>query len=233
MTEKQASADVREGIRSGIVATIRQDVEQRGGRTARRLLAAGLIGVVGALGVTLLVSSHPYGHHPPWHVVVFSTVWAGLLVVSSAVALLDVRTPGLPLARSASIGILGVGLAGICGAVCPDQHFLHWWSATGVGDSIAEHAGLGVSSICFGLVTTLVIGLLSAFLVLCDGRQAVAPFLPTAVLVVLLTPGVALQSVGTSVGVFAGWLAGTAAGAYVGVAAGAWLGERLPLRRRS
>lgn len=233
MTEEQTPADIREGVRSGILATIEQDVERRGGQTARRLLAAGLVGVAGALGVTLLVSSHPYGHHPPWHVVVFSTVWAGLLVVSSAVALLDVRTPRLPLARSASIGILGLGLAGICGAVCPDPHFLHWWSATRVGMPVAEHAGLAVSSICFGLVTTLVIGLVSAFLVLCDGRPAVAPLLSTAVLVVLLTPGVALQSVGTSVGVFAGWWAGTAAGAYAGVAAGAWLGGRLPLRRRS
>jgi hypothetical protein len=33
-------------------------------------------------------------------------------------------------------------------------------------------------------------------------------------------PGIALQSFGTSWGVFGGWLLGSAAGAYAGVAAG-------------
>ena len=46
------------------------------------------------------------------------------------------------------------------------------------------------------------------------------PLLPAAVLLVLLLPGVALQSVDTSFGVFVGWLGGTAFGAYLGVAGG-------------
>lgn len=219
MGEERTPPKVREEVRSGILASIKRDVELRGGHTARLLLAAGVVGVIGAIGATLLVSGHPYGHHPPWHVTVFTTVWAGLLFVSFAIALLQVRTPSLPLARSAAVGILGLGLAGICGALCPDQHFLRWWSATSVGQPLTETAGLALSALCFGFVTTLVFGAAAAFAVLRDPARPIRPLLPAAVLAVLLAPGVALQSVGTSTGVFTSWLLGTGAGAYLGVAA--------------
>lgn len=218
MGEERTPPEVREGVRTGILASIRQDVEQRGSRTARFLLAAGAVGVIGAIGATLLLSGHPYHHHPPWHVTVFTTVWAGLLFVSFAIALLQVRTPSLPLARSATVGILGLGLAGICGALCPDQHFLHWWSASTVGQPVTETTGLALSALCFGLVTTMVFGAAAAFAVLRARARPVGALLPAAVLAVLLAPGVALQSVGTSAGVFIGWLLGTGAGAYLGVA---------------
>jgi len=220
MENERTPPDVREGVRSGILASIKHDVELRGGRTARLLLAAGVIGVAGAVGMTLLISGHPFGHHPPWHVAVFSAIWAGLLVVSFAIAFLQIRTPTLPLARAASVGILGLGLAGLCGAVCPDQHFLQWWSSTGIGAPLTQTGGLSVSALCFGLVATLFVGMVAAFLVLGDAPRPVKPLLPAAVLLTLLVPGVALQSVDTSFGVFAGWLAGTAAGAYLGVLGG-------------
>ena len=222
MGEKHTPLEVREGVRSGILASIKRDVELRGGRTAQRLLVAGVVGVIGAIGATLLLSGHPYGHHPPWHVTVFSTVWAGLLFVSFAIALLQVRTPSLPLARSATVGILGLGLAGLCGALCSDQHFLRWWSATDVGQPVTETAGLALSALCFGVVTTFVFGAAAAFAVLRNRARPIRPWLPAAMLTLLLAPGVALQSVGTSAGVFAGWLFGTGAGAYLGVAVVVW-----------
>lgn len=222
MENERTPPDLREGIRGGILSSIRRDVELRGGRTARLLLAAAVVGVVGAIGVTLLVSQHPFDHHPPWHVTVFSTIWAGLLFVSFAIAFLQVRTPALPLARSASVGILGLGLAGICGAACPDPHFLHWWSGTVVGEGIAGVGGLVLGAACFGLVTTLFFAAVSAFVLLRERSPTKADLLlPAMVLFILLVPGVALQAVGTSVGVFAGWLVGTAAGALLGVAGGA------------
>lgn len=212
--------DLRDGVRSGIVASIRRDVDQRGGRTARLLASAGLIGIAGAVGAVLLVSGHPFGHHAPWHVAVFASVWAGLLVVSLSIAFLQVRTPSLPLARAAGVGILGLGLAGLCGAACPDQHFLHWWSATEAGTTLESAGGLALSALCFGAVTTLFFGVVSAFVALVGARVSVRPPLPAAMLLLLLAPGVALQSVGTSWGVFGAWLLGTSAGAYAGVAAG-------------
>lgn len=220
MENEHTPPDLREGVRSGILDSIKHDVELRGGHTAGRLIAAGMVGVVGAVGAILLISGHPFGHHPPWHVAVFSAIWAGLLVVSFAIAFLQVRTPSLPLARAASVGILGLGLAGVCGALCPDHHFLQWWSGTDVGVPLTRAGGLALSAMCFGLVTTLFVGLVSAFLILGDRNRPVRSLIPAAVLLVLLLPGVALQSVGTSLGVFTGWLAGTAAGAYLGVAGG-------------
>ncbi len=213
--------ELREGVRSGILASIQRDVDLRGGRTARLLAAAGLIGVTGAVGATLMISGHPFDHHPPWHVAVFASVWAGFLVVNLSLAFLQVRTPSLPLARAACVGILGLGLAGICGAVCPDQHFLHWWSATAVGRELASMGGLGLSALCFGGVTTLFFAAVAAFVALGGrGGPPVRPLLPAAMLLLLLSPGVALQSVDTSWGVFLGWLLGTGGGAYMGVAGG-------------
>ena len=230
-TAPETPADLREGVRSGILDSLRHDVELRGGRTARVLVAAGVAGVVGAVGATLLVSGHPFGHHPSWHVTVFSAVWAGLLVVSFAIAFLGVRTPSLPIARSASVGLLSLGLAGICGAICPDPHFLDWWSGTAVGVTLERLGGLPLGALCFGLVATLVFAAVSAALILGDtsGPRA-RPGLPALFLFALLLPGVALQSFDTSWGVFGGWLVGTAVGAFVGVAAGTRLRGALPGR---
>jgi hypothetical protein len=219
--------DLREGVRAGILTSLERDLAQRGGRTARRLLVAGVIGVLAAVGVTLLLSGHPYGHHPSWHAVMFGAVWTGLLVVCLSLALLQVRTPSLPLARSALVAMLGLGLAGICGAACPDQHFLHWWSSTAVGAQLAEGGGPALSALCFGGVSALAFGVGAALVGLgATGDSPVRPLLPAAMLLALLAPGVALQSIDTSWAVFWSWLLGSGAGAYAGVASGIRLRSR-------
>ena len=222
---ERTPTDLREGVRTAILASIEQDTEQRGGRTARRLVTAGLIGVAGAVGVTLTLSGHPYGHHPPWHAVVFGAVWTGLLVVCMALALLGVRTPSLPLARAAGVAMLGLALAGVCGALCPDQHFLTWWSGTALGRALREAGGLPLGALCFGLVTTLAVGAGAALLARgADREPSLRPLLPAAMLLVLLAPGIALQSVDSSWAVFGSWVLGTGAGAYAGVASGIRIG---------
>jgi hypothetical protein len=221
LENNRTPTELRERVRSEIGASLRRDFDLRGARTARLLVVAGVAGVAGALGATLLVAGHPFGHHAPWHVAVFSAVWAGLLVVTLAITLLQVRTPSLQLARSAAVGLLGLGLAGVCGAVCPDPHFLAWWSHTQVGARLAGIGGLALSALCFGLVTSLIIGAVAVLLALGRSRGSpIRPPLPVLMLLLLLSPGVALQSVGTSWMVFAGWLLGTAGGAYAGVASG-------------
>jgi hypothetical protein len=213
--------DLREGVRTGVLDGLKRDFELRGGRTARRLVGAGVIGVAGAVGITLLVAEHPFGHHPHWHLAVFSAVWAGLLVVSLSIALLELRTPLLPLARAASVGILGLFLAGLCGAVCPDQHFLHWWAQTGIGAGLTSDGGPALSALCFGLVTTAAVATGAAGLVPGDRHPpTLRPLLPALMLLVLLLPGIALQSFDTSWGVFVGWLAGAALGSYAGMVGG-------------
>jgi hypothetical protein len=221
MGSDQTPAELREGVRSGIVSALERDAELRGGRTARLLVAAGAFGIFGALGMIRLLSGHPYGHHPSSHVVVFSAVWSGLLVVALALVFLQVRTPSLPFALAGRVGLLGLGLAGGCSVLCPDQHFLAWWTTTPVGDGLREIGGHALSALCFGGVTTLVFGAAAALAAVGSRRVApVRPLLPAGMLLLLLLPGVALQSVGTPPGAFAGWLAGTAIGAYAGVALG-------------
>ena len=218
MKNSEAPADLREGVRSGIVDALRRDTELRGPRTARRLLAAGALGIFGAVGVMLMISGHPYGHHPPWHAVLFAAIWSGFLVVAIALALLEVRTPSLPLARAACVGIVGLGIAGACSALCPDPHFLEWWASTSPGRQLESIGGVPLSVLCFGAVTTAVFGIGAAAGVL--RGTAIRPLLPAAVLVALLSPGIALQSFGTSWSAFAAWMLGACAGAYAGIALG-------------
>jgi hypothetical protein len=220
MGSKQTPQDLREGVRSGILASLKRDFEMRGGRTARLLAAAGIIGVAGALGITLVMVGHPFDHHPPWHVAVFSSIWAGLLVVTLSFVFLGVRTHSLPLARAAAIAVLGLGLAGVCGAVCPDQHFLHWWASTAPGHELTGVCGAVCSVLCFGLVTSLFIALVAALvgLVRYDGPP-LQPGLPALMLFILLTPGIALQSYGSSWTAVGGWLVGAIVGSYAGIAA--------------
>lgn len=217
MADEQTPPDLRAGVRAGILAAVERDAELRGGRTARLLAAAGALGVLGAVGITLMVSGHPFGHHPPWHVVVVTATWSGLLIVSLALAFLGVRTPSLPLARAACTGIIGLGVAGLCGAACPDQHFLEWWAATDVGGKLKDEGGLALAALCLGLVSSLFFGLVSAIVGM-GSRLRIEPALPAAMLLLLLSPGIALQSFGTSWSVFASWLLGSAGGVYGGVA---------------
>jgi hypothetical protein len=169
----------------------------------------------------LLVGGHSFGHHAPWHVVAFSVAWTGLLVVTIAIALLEIRTPSLPLAHSAIAGLIGLGVAGVCGATCPDSHFLVWWSGSSLGGQITESLGLGLSATCFGLVSALAIGVVATLLALLGSHgDVLRPALPVAFLSLLLFPGVALQSVGTSWAVFVGWMLATIVGTYAGVTSG-------------
>lgn len=220
MQNERAPTDVREGVRSGILASIRHDVEMRGGHTARLLVAAGTIGALGAIGLTRMLADHPFGHHPSWHLVVFTAVWASLLVVSLALVFLQIRSPSLPISYAASVGILGLGIAGICGSFCPDPHFLTWWSGTRMGRSLSQVGGLAFCALCFGFVATSFVGIVSALIVPRVRGRRFGILLPAAVLTMLLMPGVALQSVDTSGRVLVAWLLGTAVGACVGVASG-------------
>lgn len=221
MNEDRTPPELRDHVHSAIATSLRRDSDLRGARTARLLAVAGVVGVAGALGATLLISGHPFGHHPPWHVVFFTAVWSGLLVVTSAIALLQVRTPVFPLARSACVGLLGLGLAGLCGALCPEPHFVVWWLETPPGTRLVEVGGAPLAALCFGLVTTVAFGAVASFLI-SGSRESVRvrPILPAAMLVLLLSPGVALQAFGMPWLAFVAWWLGTAGGAYLGVASG-------------
>jgi hypothetical protein len=224
----QAPGELREGVREGILAALGRDVELRAGRTAGRLVSAGVVGVAGAVGAMLLVTNHPFGHHPHWHEMVFSAIWAGLLVISFSLVFLQLRTPHLPLAGAAAVGLLALGLAGICSLLCPDPHVLDWWFRTAPGARLAADAGALGSALCFGATTAFGFAAIPAMCFLKGATpDGWVRTVSAAWVFVLLLPGVLLESVGMPAGVLAGWTGGTAAGAYAGVACGVAIARRL------
>ena len=227
MAGHRTPEELRERVRSRIADALERDTEFRGARTARLLLAAGALGIFAAFGMIRIISDHPYGHHPSWHIVFLTAVWAGLLVVMLAIALLGVRTPQLPLARAARVAILGLGIAGICSVLCPDPHFLVWWSSTRTGEVLGAIGGVPLSALCFGAVTTVVFSAVATLAALGRRQSPIQPMLPAAMLLLLLFPGIALQSVGTSWWVFSSWLVGPAAGGYAGIATAIAMRTRL------
>jgi hypothetical protein len=227
--QPQAPEEVREGVREALLTSLTQDFDMIGGRTARRLAMAGLAGIGGAVGATLLVAGHSFEQHPPGLVVVFSTVWAGLLVVSLALGLLRIRTPSLALGQAAMVGVLGLAMASLCSFLCSHEYFLDWWGETVAGAWVVGSGGVRVSALCFGVLTSLFFGAASVLVVFPKGRaDHPNPLLPAAMIFLLLAPGVALQTVGSSLGVFVAWTLGTGIGAYLGVAGGLFARSLLP-----
>jgi len=224
---------LREGVRSAVSAALVRDIEHRGGRTGGQLVLSGVLGVAGGLAVTWLVAAHPLDHHPRWHLAFYSTLWTGLLIVALALAMLDVRTPRWPIATAARAAVLALGIAGVCGWCCSDQHFLGWWSMTTLGSWIARTTGsAGLNAFCFGSVATIVFALVAALPTL-PRRTGAGRRLPitAAFIALLMAPGIALQSTGTSLAVFAAWMGGTVVGALGGVAVAiALVTRRRPLR---
>lgn len=229
MKEVRAPEEIREGVRQALLTALTEDFDMIGGRTARRIIVAGIGGVVAAVGMTFLVAGHQLGHHPPWVLSIFSAIWAGLLVVALALGLLGIRTPRLALGQAAMIGVIGLALAALCSFLCANQHFVVWWGDTAIGEWLRGTAGFRASTLCFGLLTSLFFGAAAALVVFPKERtRQVKPLLPAAMIFVLLAPGLILQSIGISLGVFLAWTVGTGIGAYLGVAGGLFARSLLP-----
>ena len=223
--ERPTPDALREGVRSAIHSALVLDVEKRGGRTGGHLVLSGVIGVAGALGVTWLVAEHPYGHHPHWHLAFYSTMWAGLLIVALALAVLDVRTPRWPISNASRAALLALAVAGFCAWICPDQHFLTWWGTTDAGSWLLHRTdSLVCSAFCFGSVWAAIFAILAALPTLPQQPGIARTVLLTSALVALLqAPGIALQSTDLPGGVLAGWLGGSTLGSIAGVAGAALL----------
>lgn len=209
--------ELREGVREAVLAAL----GQTGAHAARRVFAAGAAGVLGSVGAVLLLAGHPFGHHPSWHLAVFSCVWGALLVVAFALMWLRIRTREWPLADGARTAVVALGLVGFAAILSPDPHVLHAWLDAAAGRWLAGLGGAFASALGLGLAIGLPLGSLSAAVTLRslprrDGRLALVS---TGMVALLLLPGIALQCVAAAAGTFSGWLLGMLLGSGSGVAA--------------
>lgn len=220
--------EIRDGVRRGIVDALAVDRERAGSGTAKRLAAAGALGLAAAVGAVVLFSGNSMEQGHGLHLALCAAAWSGLLVECFALVLLRIRLRRLPLAHAAALGLVGLGIAAILGLACPDPHYLAWWASTTIGSAIVGTLGHSASALCLGLCSALLIGIGAVLILSLRGIRFRNVHLPAAFLFLLLWPAIVLQSAGGS---FVPWSAGLALGAYLGVLTGrlAALGSRSPL----
>jgi hypothetical protein len=210
---------LRDGVRDALLTALRDDADRSGAPAARRLAAAGAAGTLGAIGALLLLSGHPFGHHPAWHHLTFACLWAALLVVVFALYWLRVRTPRWPLGDASRTALIALGLAGFAAPLSPDPHMLHAWSAWWAGAWLDRALGPFVSAFALGMASSLPLAALAYWLSVPrvrrpERRLALAA---AAMIAALLAPGIALQCVGEPWRAALGWLLGALGGAGAGV----------------
>jgi len=220
-------ANLREGVRRGILDALALDLDRTGARTAGRLAAAGALGTAGAVGSVALFSGGLLRNGDGWYLAVCAAAWAGLMTACFAVVLLRIRTQRIPLTQACVLALLGLGLAAILGLLCPDPHHLAWWSSTTLGSLALDRGGPGAGAFCLGVCSALLIGSGATVILALLAISFRGAMLPGILLFLMLWPAVVLQSAGAAALVLAGWSAGLLAGSYAGVAIGLWPARRL------
>lgn len=209
----------REAVRLGVRDALAREVDFTSRKTALRVSAAGGLGF--ATAVTAIGLFAPGGSTTdPVHFAVCAVAWSSLVVVLFALGMLRIGTPRLPLAESALLALIGLALAAVLGAVCPNPQMLMWWMETAFGRWATNALGLEASSLCMGLCLALVAGAGAAVLVSVRAAGRPSIFLPALLLFFAIWPSVIVQSMGESGMTLASWSVGLAIGACFGVAAG-------------
>jgi outer membrane protein TolC len=224
---------LREGVREGILGALAEDRVRSGPPLARRLAAAGVAGLVGAVALTLLFAGDRTETEDGRRLAVCGALWSALLVVSFAFLLLRIRTERIRLDRAAALGLVGLALAATTMLLWHRPHVGRWWHSTALGAIAHGIAGDGGSLLCFGLCSALVLGFTATLLLMARGSRVEDALAPAASLAMLLGPVVLLQGAGASVPVLTAWGAGIALGSYVGVRLAAALTRRRHVRTAS
>lgn len=209
--------DLKAGVREGILSALDRDIDRSGRAVARRLAAAGVLGVFTAILSLSLFSgvSLEWGHGVC--LAVCAAAWAGLLVECFAIVLLRIEGGTLSLPHAVTLGLVGLGLAGGMALVCPHPHYLIWWQGTTLGAFAGNVAGDAGAAFSLGAVAALFIGVGASAVARWRTGRVPHSAVATALLFLLLWPAILLQSVGLPVAVFVAWTAGTALGSLVGI----------------
>jgi hypothetical protein len=200
--------------------------EERGSALLRQWLRASqtpfavLSGLLVAAATLLLLSGLIWGSSlPRGHLFFCAAIYTGLLVGAFSWIYSASTVNGVHLDTAARVGVLALAITVAATTACPELHVLSWWDRSYLGHVVTDFLGAGGSSVVFGFGYGLFPGFLAALFggqLLAD-RPLANGLVAGAVVFLLATPVIYLQSSPFTSGVIASWLAGTAVGTLCGV----------------
>ena len=214
---------LQERTRSAVLALM---AEERGNAPARQWRIADqaplavVSGLLVATATLALLGGLVWGSSlPRGHLFFCSAIFTGLLVGAFSWIYSATTVNGVHLDAAARVGVLALAITVAATTACPELHVLAWWDRSYLGDVFTQLLGRGGSSVVFGFVYGLFPGFLAALFggQLLAERPVANGLVAVAVVLLLATPVIYLQSSPFTSGVVASWLAGTAAGTLCGV----------------
>jgi hypothetical protein len=221
---------LREGVRRGILDALALELDRTSARTARRLAAAGALGMAGAVGAVAVFSGRPLEDGNGWVPALCAAAWSALMVACFSVVLLGIRVQRIQLTQICVVALLGLGLAALLALLCPDRHHLAWWSSTRLGSPVVARGGPGPGAFCLGACSALLVGASATALLALRGVVFHGALLTGILLYLMLWPAVLLQSAEAPAPVFGWWSAGLFVGCIGGVKLGLCAAQRLQTR---
>ena len=156
---------------------------------------------------------------PRGHLFFCAAIFTGLLVGAFSWIYSATTVKGVHLDAAARVGILALAISIAATTACPELHVLSWWDDSVPGRWFTGLIGAGGSSLVFGFVYGVFPGFLAALFGgrLLAERPVANGLVAVAVVMLLATPVIYLQSAPFTTGVLASWITGTAAGTLCGV----------------
>lgn len=166
------------------------------------------------LGGLIWASALPRGH-----LFFCAAIFTGLLVGAFSWIYSASTVNGVHLDAAARVGVLALAISVAATTACPELHVLAWWDRSAAGEFFTHSLGSGGSSLVFGFIYGVFPGFLAALFggKLLAERPIANGLVAVAVVFLLATPVIYLQSAPFTSAVIATWLTGTAAGTVCGV----------------
>ena len=203
-----------------LMATERASAARRGWLEASQVpLAVGSGVLVAAATLALLGGLIWASVLPRGHLFFCAAIFTGLLVGAFSWIYSATTVKGVHLDAAARVGILALAISVAATTACPQLHVLTWWDESVPGQWFTSLIGAGGSSLVFGFFYGVFPGFLAALFGgrLLAERPLANGFVAVAVVMLLATPVIYLQSAPFTSGVLASWIAGTAVGTLCGV----------------
>lgn len=214
MADEQGAAPRRVAAVAGGIAA------DAGWRETLQVPLAVASAVLVTAATILLLSGLVFGSAlPRGHLFFCAAMYTGLLVGAFSWIYSATTVQGVHLDVAARVGILALAITLAASTACPELHVLAWWDRSAFGVFFTDLLGRGGSSLVFGFVYGLFPGFLAALFGgrLLAERPLANGLVAVAVVFLLATPVIYLQSAPFTSGVIAIWLAGTAVGTVCGV----------------